>query len=96
MSLKRTMSYLRGFFIGGLIGAGAALLFAPQSGSQTRAQIRGKGAELVDKAQGTYSDVKAKIADVASEVEQTAVQAKEKVNQATTQNEPYVRGTTRS
>ena len=40
-----------GFIIGWLSGALAALLFAPQSGQETRALIKGKSIELRDKAQ---------------------------------------------
>jgi gas vesicle protein len=36
--------------IGGLVGAGVALLSAPQSGQETRAAIRQRGIELKDRA----------------------------------------------
>jgi len=32
-------TFLAGFFLGGIIGAGIALLFAPASGTETREQI---------------------------------------------------------
>lgn len=38
--------FLVGFVIGGLIGAGLALLFAPQPGKETISQLRQKGEEL--------------------------------------------------
>lgn len=38
--------FLAGFVIGGLIGAGLALLFAPQPGKETVSQLRQKGEEL--------------------------------------------------
>ena len=41
-------SFLSGFLIGGLIGAITALLLAPQSGEETRAQIRDKSLEYKD------------------------------------------------
>jgi len=43
-------SFLIGFLVGGLVGAAVALLFAPQSGLETRAYIRDKSIELKDKA----------------------------------------------
>jgi gas vesicle protein len=43
-------SFLAGFVIGGLIGAGVALLMAPQSGEETRALIKDKSIELRDRA----------------------------------------------
>ena len=39
-------AFLSGFIIGGLVGAAAALVLAPQSGHETRAQMREKGIEL--------------------------------------------------
>jgi gas vesicle protein len=44
-------AFLVGFIVGGLSGAVVALLFAPQSGEETRAIIKDKSIELRDKAQ---------------------------------------------
>ena len=44
------VSFLAGMVIGGLVGAAAAMLLAPQSGEDTRALIRDKSIELKDKA----------------------------------------------
>lgn len=38
-----------GILIGGLIGAGVAMLTAPQSGLQTRSMIKDKGVEIKEK-----------------------------------------------
>lgn len=43
-------AFLVGFIVGGLSGAVAALLFAPQSGEETRAVIKERSIELRDKA----------------------------------------------
>jgi gas vesicle protein len=53
-------SILAGFLIGGLIGAAAALLMAPQSGAKTRAMLREKGTELVDTAEQTMDQARAR------------------------------------
>ncbi len=42
--------FLAGFFIGTLMGAALALLFAPSSGEDTRQQIKEKGIELKERA----------------------------------------------
>ena len=42
--------FFAGFVIGGLLGAGLALLLAPQSGEETRGQIKDKSFELKDGA----------------------------------------------
>lgn len=43
-------AFLIGFVVGGVAGAVAALLLAPQSGEETRALIKDKSIELRDKA----------------------------------------------
>ena len=49
-------AFLVGFIVGGLSGAIVALLFAPQSGEETRAFIKDKSIELRDKAQITAEE----------------------------------------
>lgn len=39
-------AFMAGFVIGGLVGAATALILAPQSGLETRAQIAAKGDEF--------------------------------------------------
>ncbi len=43
-------AFLVGFIVGGLTGAIVSLLFAPQSGEETRALLREKSIELRDRA----------------------------------------------
>lgn len=61
-----TKSVLAGLLIGGLAGAAAMLLFAPQSGKQTRARIREKSIQLRDQT----------AAGVKSALEQARVETK--------------------
>ncbi len=49
------------FLAGGLIGAGLALLYAPQSGKETRRQIGDLASDLKDKASTWSGDVKDKV-----------------------------------
>lgn len=51
-------NFLIGFVVGGLVGAAAALLFAPQSGEETRTLIKEKSIELKDKAVETAEDTR--------------------------------------
>ncbi|MBM4431006.1 MAG: hypothetical protein FJ026_11770 [Chloroflexi bacterium] len=46
---KGGAEFLAGLIIGGLIGAAAAILLAPQPGDETRAQLREKGIELKER-----------------------------------------------
>jgi gas vesicle protein len=61
-------SFFTGFFVGALVGGAAALLFAPQSGEETRTQIRERSVELREQAEATYGDVVAKIEESTSEL----------------------------
>jgi gas vesicle protein len=72
---NNTTNVLIGLLIGGLAGAAAMLLLAPQSGKQTRTQIYQKGIELRDQ---TTSGIKKAVAKVRSETKRitTNVQAK--------------------
>lgn len=47
-------SFLAGFVVGGLVGAAVALVLAPQSGSETRSQITGKGHEMQAAGERTF------------------------------------------
>ena len=63
------------FILGAGIGAGLALLFAPQEGSKTRKELKDKLAELYEKAkQIDVEDVKA---DVLQIVEELRMQVKD-------------------
>lgn len=52
-------TFLAGFVVGGLIGATVAMLFAPQSGEETRTLIRDKSIELKDRAVVVGQDARA-------------------------------------
>ena len=75
-------SFLAGFVIGGLIGAGVALLMSPQSGEETRALIGEKSIELRDRAAETASDVQARAGDLASQTTQTYDQQVKRIQAA--------------
>ncbi|HEU0295071.1 MAG TPA: YtxH domain-containing protein [Anaerolineales bacterium] len=49
-------SLLKGLFVGSLVGAGTVLLLVPQSGSQTRAEIREGAIHLRDRTTETVKD----------------------------------------
>lgn len=75
-------SFLAGFVIGGLIGAGVALLMAPQSGEETRALIADKSIELRDRAVETAGEVQSQAGDFASQTAETYNQQVKRIQAA--------------
>ena len=65
-------SFLVGFIVGGLTGAVVSLLFAPQSGEETRALIRDKSIELRDRAADTAEEALSRAEAAAAEARQRA------------------------
>lgn len=60
-SNNNTSGVVVSMVIGGLVGAGAMLLLAPQSGEKTRMQIKEKGVELRDNTTGMMEVVMTRI-----------------------------------
>jgi len=58
MKFTKILSLSAMFIVGGMVGAGVALLMAPQSGRRTRSKIRDKGEELREKAVETAEDTR--------------------------------------
>jgi gas vesicle protein len=64
---SRVKSLFTGLFVGGLVGAGTVLLLAPQSGSETRAEVRLGATHLRDR---TTEAVKGKVEQAKSKANQ--------------------------
>lgn len=60
-------AFLTGFVIGGLVGAAVALIMAPQSGAETREQLRQKGIELRTQGEETLAETRARAESAAAE-----------------------------
>jgi len=56
-----TRTFLAGLALGALVGAGVALLFAPQSGAETRAAVSRRAKSLAKEARERYDTVKEKV-----------------------------------
>ena len=61
-------SFMAGLLVGGLSGAGAMLLLAPQSGKKMRAQIQKKGIELRKQTTKAVEHALAQVSDKAHEI----------------------------
>ena len=62
--------FAAGLILGALIGAGVALLFAPQSGGETRRIIRKRARHLAADASDRFDDVKDRIRDARRKAEE--------------------------
>lgn len=51
------------FFLGGLIGAGIALLLAPRTGKETREKIKGLAGEVKEKVEEVVEEIKEKVGE---------------------------------
>lgn len=60
-------AFLVGFLVGGITGAAVSLLYAPQSGEETRTVIKEKAIELKDKTAVTAEEAYHKAEQVAAE-----------------------------
>lgn len=81
-------AFLVGFMVGGLAGAVVALLFAPQSGEETRTIIKEKSIELRDKAAQQAEATLAKAESLAGEAKTRGKEAIESVKKAVAKKRP--------
>ena len=82
---KEASSFFTGFFLGALIGGAAALLMAPQSGEETRTQIREKSVELREKAEATYGDLIKKVEESTQELREKSEELSAKLDEVIAQ-----------
>lgn len=76
--INNTKNLLIGVLVGGLAGAGAMLLFAPQSGQRTRDDIQQKSIELRDQ---TTSNIKKAFAKIRSKTNSISSDVREKAEE---------------
>src|SRR5690606_3572529 len=66
--MSETKQAIKGIFIGGVIGAAAALLLAPKSGRELRKDIRDRYSTVQDKTKQFVADAGGKTLELAQEV----------------------------
>ncbi len=81
-------AFLIGFVVGGVAGAVAALLLAPQSGEETRALIKDKSIELRDKAAEQAEMVASKTNDFTDQARTRGREAIENVKKTVARKHP--------
>jgi gas vesicle protein len=83
-------AFLIGFVVGGVAGAVAALLLAPQSGEETRGLIRDKSIELRDKAAEQAELISAKAGTMAQDVSARGKELVDSAKKAVARKRPAV------
>lgn len=87
-------AFLTGLVIGGLVGATVSLLMAPQSGEETREQIRIKSLELRDRADDEIRQIRTyaeqAVADARGQIEELQARASSAVADARTRIESAI------
>jgi gas vesicle protein len=74
--------FLAGFLVGALVGAAAALLFAPYSGEETRILIRDKGVEFKGQADDLSAEARRRAEEVQAQARERANVLQSQVKQA--------------
>ncbi len=72
---------LGGFLVGSVIGVATALLFAPRSGEETRAEIRGRAIDLRDRTTETVKDTVSQARSRATEITENVRDKAEEMRQ---------------
>ena len=65
------ISLLAGIAVGVLVGAAAALLLAPQSGGDTRTQIRDRADDVLDRVRSSLDDLRVKVDEAVTQTRDT-------------------------
>jgi len=66
----RTKSVLAGLVLGGLVGAGTMLLFAPQPGAKTRTELKQGAIHLRDQTSETVKDTITQVKSKANQIKE--------------------------
>lgn len=81
------------FMIGGAVGAGLALLYAPYTGTETRKKIKDGVADAGEYAKGRYLEAKDRVTENADKVKHIIAEKKEGLTAAyTAGKDAYVKG----
>jgi gas vesicle protein len=78
---NRAKPVIGGFLVGSVIGVATALLFAPRSGEETRAEIRDRAVDLRDRTTDTVNQTVSQAKSKAYEIKDTVQQKAQEVTE---------------
>ena len=78
-------AFIAGLVVGGAIGAIAGLLFAPESGEETRKKVAVKSKEWADDMYNKFDDLKDSVTEVLEDVKQGAAEVMDDVKKGSSQ-----------
>jgi len=78
-------AFIAGLVVGGAIGAIAGLLFAPETGEETRKKVAVKSKEWADDLYTKFDDLKESVAEVMEDVKQGTAEVLDDVKKGTNQ-----------
>lgn len=78
-------AFIAGLVVGGAVGAIAGLLFAPETGEETRKKVAVKSKEWADDMYNKFDDLKDSVTEVLEDVKQGAAEVMEDVKKGTTE-----------
>jgi gas vesicle protein len=73
---------IKGVVVGGLIGAGVGILYAPKSGKETREQIRHGARDVLEKAKLQYEEAVGKLETLKTQNAEMFADRKERLKKA--------------
>lgn len=78
-------AFIAGLIVGGAVGAIAGLLFAPETGEETRKKVADKSKEWADDFHGKFDDLKDSVSEVMEDVKKGAAEVMDDVKKGTEQ-----------
>ena len=76
-------AFIAGLVVGGAVGAIAGLLFAPETGEETRKKVGVKSKELAEEFQSKFDDLKDSVSEVMEDVKKGTAEVMQDVKKGT-------------
>lgn len=76
------VDFFAGFVVGALVGAAAAILFAPQSGEETRALIRERSIELQERSVELSEEARRRAVEYEAQAKEKATELQSRMQEA--------------